>query len=128
MGPDGDNSSTADTIRIPRRDGEDGMKIMEKEANEYKSWFEGQKAGGVKKSYVNELLTSLKDGNNKTSSGDLLPSGKNIEKLHTKFNEELDLKTTSGGKMSKAKRTKAKKTRSKRSKKKGKRTRRTNKK
>lgn len=127
VGPDGDNSSAADSIRIPRRDGEEGMKKMEAEALEYKRWFMELKVGGGKKSYVNELLTSLKDGNHKSSSNDLLPPGKNIEKLHTKFNEELDLKTK-GGKKSKPKTIHAKKTRSKRGNKKGKRTRRSNRK
>jgi bis(5'-adenosyl)-triphosphatase len=123
VGPDGDNSSAADSIRIPRRDSEEGMKKMEAEALEYKRWFMELKVGGGKKSYVNELLTSLKDGNHKKSSINLLPSGENIDKLRTKFTNELESKITKGGKKSKAKKTKSKK-----GKKKGKRTRRSNRK
>ena len=125
MGPDGDNSSAADSIRIPRRVGEEGMQIMAAEADEYRSWFPEMKlgGGGSKKSYVNELLSSLKDGNHKNSSSNLLPSGENIDKLRTKFTNELDSKITKGGKKSKAKKTKSKK-----GKKKGKRTRRSNRK
>ena len=124
VSPTGDNSSAADSIRIPRRVGPEGMKEMAAEANEYKRWFEKMNlGGGGKKSYVNELLSSLKDGNHKNSSSNLLPSGENIDKLRTKFTNELESKLTNGGKKSKAKKTKSKK-----GKKKGKRTRRSNRK
>ena len=69
MGPDGDNSSAADSIRIPRRVGEEGMQIMAAEADEYRSWFPEMKLGGggitnkieeIKEKYADKLMESVK--------------------------------------------------------------------
>jgi bis(5'-adenosyl)-triphosphatase len=71
MGPDGDNSSAADSIRIPRRDGKDGrpgMEQMAKEAIEYREWFGTVKTGGrnpgnmeqIKDAYTQKLIKDLK--------------------------------------------------------------------
>jgi bis(5'-adenosyl)-triphosphatase len=71
MGPDGDNSSAADSIRIPRRDGKDGrpgMKQMETEAIEYRGWLGTVKTGGrnpgnmeqIKDAYTEKLIKDLK--------------------------------------------------------------------
>ncbi len=70
MGPDGDNSSAADSIRIPRRVGEEGMKIMAAEADEYRGWFMESKLGGggitnkieeIKEKYADKLMKSVKE-------------------------------------------------------------------
>ena len=69
MGPDGDNSSVADSIRIPRRVGEEGMKIMADEADEYRGWFMESKIGGgitnkieeIKEKYADKLMKSVKE-------------------------------------------------------------------
>lgn len=70
MGPDGDNSSAADSIRIARRVGEKGMEKMAAEANEYKRWFEEMNLGGggitnkieeIKEKYADKLMKSVKE-------------------------------------------------------------------
>ena len=82
MGPDGDNSSAADSIRIPRRVGEEGMEIMAAEADEYRRWFMELKVGGgggitnkieeIKEKYADKLMKSVKEykkGGKKTRKG-----------------------------------------------------------
>lgn len=73
MGPDGDNGkpikSMADSIRIDKRVGPEGMDEMAAEADVYRSWFPEMKLGGggntnkikeIKEKYADKLMESVK--------------------------------------------------------------------
>jgi bis(5'-adenosyl)-triphosphatase len=102
MGLDGDNSSAADSIRITKRDGEDGMKIMEAEAKEYRGWFVGQKAGG------GGAKVETKEDLNKHST---ILGNKFYDRL-VSLSSPTKNKTSHGGKKTKSKRIKTKRKRS----------------